>query len=196
MQQGVSNTEACRLVGINRRTGKRWRYGRGASGSNKAAPPIDSVGPPSAPLRYLREADRIHIADRLRGKATVRAIAAELGSGPSTVSREIRRNRHPGSGRYRPYAAQARADARRPAPIAGRSAKTPSCGPPSSDAGREVEPGAGMPRSAGTVPRRPEMQVVHDPAHLAAVADQLNRRPRRTLGWETPAERLHELLAA
>ncbi|WP_245362338.1 IS30 family transposase, partial [Streptomyces albus] len=37
---------------------------------------------------------------------------------------------------------------------------------------------------------------VHDPAHLTAVADQLNRRPRKTLGWETPAERLHKLLAA
>ncbi|GAB1336740.1 hypothetical protein ACE1SV_33300 [Streptomyces sp. E-15] len=37
---------------------------------------------------------------------------------------------------------------------------------------------------------------VHDPEHLAAVADQLNRRPRKTLGWETPAERLHKLIAA
>ncbi|GAA2562930.1 hypothetical protein ABWI13_27435 [Streptomyces koyangensis] len=45
-------------------------------------------------------------------------------------------------------------------------------------------------------PGRPEMHVVHETAHLAAVADQLNRRPRRTLGRETPAERLHELLAA
>ncbi len=25
---GVSNAEACRIVGINRRTGKRWRHGR------------------------------------------------------------------------------------------------------------------------------------------------------------------------
>jgi hypothetical protein len=25
---GVSNSEACRVVGINRRTGTRWRYGR------------------------------------------------------------------------------------------------------------------------------------------------------------------------
>ncbi|MYV99705.1 helix-turn-helix domain-containing protein, partial [Streptomyces sp. SID3343] len=34
---GISNTEACRIVGINRRTGKRWLYGRQASGKNKAA---------------------------------------------------------------------------------------------------------------------------------------------------------------
>ncbi|MFD9476966.1 MULTISPECIES: hypothetical protein [Streptomyces] len=53
MQQGVSNTAACRIVGINRRTGKRWRYGRGASGSNKAAPPMTAVEPPSVPSRYL-----------------------------------------------------------------------------------------------------------------------------------------------
>jgi transposase, IS30 family len=26
--QGFNNSEACRIVGINRRTGKRWRHGR------------------------------------------------------------------------------------------------------------------------------------------------------------------------
>lgn len=36
-------------------------------------PPIYQEAPPSGPSRYLREADRIHIADRLREKATVRA---------------------------------------------------------------------------------------------------------------------------
>ena len=28
MAQGMSNSAACREVGINRRTGTRWRYGR------------------------------------------------------------------------------------------------------------------------------------------------------------------------
>ena len=34
----------------------------------------------------------------------------------------------------------------------------------------------------------------HDQAHLDAIADRLNSRPRETLGWRTPAERLSELL--
>jgi IS30 family transposase len=35
---------------------------------------------------------------------------------------------------------------------------------------------------------------VHDPDHLAEVAAGLNRRPRKTLQWRTPAEALAELL--
>ena len=34
----------------------------------------------------------------------------------------------------------------------------------------------------------------HSPAHLAAVADELNGRPRKTLGWKTPAQALAEVL--
>lgn len=36
---------------------------------------------------------------------------------------------------------------------------------------------------------------VHDADTLAAVALALNTRPRKTLGWKTPAEALDELLA-
>jgi IS30 family transposase len=38
--------------------------------------------------------------------------------------------------------------------------------------------------------------AVHSAEHLAAVADQLNSRPRKTLGWKTPAQALDEFLAA
>jgi hypothetical protein len=31
--KGVGNAEACRIVGINPRTGKRWRHGRKRAGS-------------------------------------------------------------------------------------------------------------------------------------------------------------------
>jgi IS30 family transposase len=130
MDQGLSSAEACKRVGINYRTGKRWRNGRAASGKDKAAPPVRAVRAPEGPSRYLREADRVHIADRLREKASVRQIAAELGRSPSTISREIRRNGMPLRGdtsrwAYRPYAAQARADARRPRPKPGKIGQNP-----------------------------------------------------------------------
>ena len=38
--------------------------------------------------------------------------------------------------------------------------------------------------------------AVHSREDLQAVAAELNGRPRKTLGWETPAERLHKLLTA
>lgn len=44
----------------------------------------------------------------------------------------------------------------------------------------------------GNRPIRPQP---HSREHLYTVAAQLNGRPRKTLGWETPAERLHKLLA-
>ncbi|MFJ3722691.1 IS30 family transposase [Streptomyces sp. NPDC090045] len=133
VDQGIGYLEAARLVGINKRTGKRWRNGRNASGRNKAAPPINSVAPlpepePPAPSRYLNETDRIHIADRLREKATIRRIAAELGRSPSTISREVRRNRTvlPNGGwYYRPHAAHRRAVARRPRPKPGKIGQNP-----------------------------------------------------------------------
>jgi len=37
---------------------------------------------------------------------------------------------------------------------------------------------------------------VHSPEYLAAVADELNGRPRKTLGWDTPAEAMAKLLSA
>ncbi|MDX3646482.1 helix-turn-helix domain-containing protein, partial [Streptomyces sp. MB09-02B] len=168
VQQGYSNKEACRLVGIDERTGRKWRNGRSADHRQKAAPPINAVVPPSGPSRYLREADRIHIADRLREKATVRAIAAELARSPSTVSREIRRNRHPGNGQYRPHAAQARADARRPRPKPGKISRN-----------RELRdfihdrlhlrwsPQQICQALRAQFPQRPEMHVVHETVYQA-----------------------------
>lgn len=130
MEQGYSSKAACRLVGVDIRTGKKWRNGDLSRGQGRRPlPPARKASVVCGPSRYLREDERIHIADRLREKATIRQIAAELGRSPSTVSREIRRNRtvlHDyGRWYYRPHAAQARADARRPRPKSRKISENP-----------------------------------------------------------------------
>jgi IS30 family transposase len=106
--QGLNNSEACRWVGINRKTGNRWRYGRrvrNSAGALVIYPAVKAKEARPRSPRYLSEQERIHIADLLAAKVTVRGIAAELGRAPSTISREIRRNRDP-DGRYRPHHAE------------------------------------------------------------------------------------------
>lgn len=168
MDQGLSSYEACRRVGINIRTGKRWRNGRNLSGKDKARPPALAVVPPEGPSRYLREADRIHIADRLREKATVRQIAAELGRSPSTVSREIRRNRHPTNGQYRPHAAHARAEARRPRPKPGKIGQNPELRDFIQDhLDIRWSPEQICQALRAQFPDRPEMHVAHETVYQA-----------------------------
>src|SRR3954471_10282820 len=76
--QGVSNSEACRLVGINRKTGNRWRYGRKARNSAGAlviyAPVKIAQAKPRSP-RYLSEQERIQVADLQAARMSVRRIA-------------------------------------------------------------------------------------------------------------------------
>ena len=45
--QGFGNSEACRIIGVNRRTGKRWRHGRtitGSGGRRLHYPPVITWG--------------------------------------------------------------------------------------------------------------------------------------------------------
>src|SRR5919202_401642 len=104
MAKGVSNTAACRVVGVNRRTGTRWRRGRTVTNRAGQLLHYEPIVNPRAAIsaRLLSEAERIIIADSLLAGRTIRAIAAELGRSPSTVSREVRRNTEPGAGRYSP----------------------------------------------------------------------------------------------
>jgi IS30 family transposase len=124
VSQGVSNSEACRTVGVNRKTGHRWRYGRTTTdriGRSRTYEPItDSQTSISA--RFLSEDERVTIADGILAGHTVRAIAANLGRSPSTISREIRRNQDPKSGIYHPHRAQLRTAGRRARPKAGKLA--------------------------------------------------------------------------
>ncbi|WP_331735441.1 IS30 family transposase (plasmid) [Streptomyces sp. NBC_01166] len=127
--------------------------------------------PPSGVSRYLREDDRIYIADRLREKATIRAIAAELGHSPSTISREVRRNRTVGTRgqwHYRPHAAQAHADARRPRPKPGKIGQNPELRDfIQNHLDRRWSPEQICQALRARFPRRPEMHVVHETVYQA-----------------------------
>ncbi|WP_314244272.1 IS30 family transposase [Streptomyces sp. DSM 40907] len=214
VDQGTSHLDACGIVGINDRTGGRWRNGRQASGKNKAAPPLVETGPwryteapepaaaqepeDDAPSRHLREADRIHIADRLREKASVRTIAAELGRSPSTISREIRRNRTvlPSSQwHYRPHAAHRRAIRRRPRPKVGKIGQNPEL--------RDfVQHHLTLRWSPEQIchalrrrfPARPEMHVVHETIYQALYVQgrgELKRELTRALRTGRAVRRPH-----
>ena len=88
---GVGTVEACRRVGIGRKTGYRWRAERGGS------PPL-RVADTVRGKRYLSQFERQRIAT-LRGQGLgIREIARRLERAPSTISRELLRNTAPHDG--------------------------------------------------------------------------------------------------
>ncbi|WP_373276216.1 IS30 family transposase [Actinopolyspora erythraea] len=175
MEQGYSSREACRIVGIDPRTGKKWRNGHHSPGlGQKPVPPAgrgerDSSGS----SRYLREDERLHIADRRREKAGIRTIARELGRYPSTISRELRRNATVVGGVrprtiYRPHAAQAHADARKPRPKTGKIAANPQLAEAiQGKLHRKWSPEQIVCWLRRTFPARPEMRVCWETIYQA-----------------------------
>ncbi len=125
--RGVSNAEACRLVGVNRRTGTRWRFGctiTSSSGMEVHYPAMATMKTTCMSARFLSEDERVLIGDRVRAGASLRAIGRELGRPVSTVSREVRRNRDE-AGRYRPFTAHQMAARRLVRPKERRLARDP-----------------------------------------------------------------------
>jgi len=119
MSQGMQNSAACRQVGVNRKTGQRWRLGRIVNDAKRGEYRSDPIVPPGSAAdgsgRYLSDQERIVIADGMRAGRSKRPIAGELGRSVSTVCREVLRNAE-ASGEYRPHAAQQRMLTRRPRP--------------------------------------------------------------------------------
>jgi IS30 family transposase len=108
MRDGVSNAEACRLLGMSRRAGTQLRQA-----SNFQIPPLEKRSESSG--RYLAARERLRIADLLRLGHSIRRIAAELGRHPSTISRELRRHRD-NQGLYLPRTADHDAQLQRARP--------------------------------------------------------------------------------
>lgn len=130
-RQGTSISEACRLVGVNRKTGTRWVHGRRdvnrSTGQERAYAPIVRVvaeSTASGASWFLSEEERVIIADLHHAGVSVRAIAARLERAPSTISRELRRNTL-ANGTYRPFRAQELARRRRTRPRCSKLALNP-----------------------------------------------------------------------
>ena len=97
MRQGMTNTAACKLLGVSRRTGGLIRQRHRHQTAERAAKRLSGG-------RYLSLRERLQIADLLALGLSMRAVAAELGRSPSTVKRELDRHRD-AQGRYLPCGA-------------------------------------------------------------------------------------------
>ena len=161
--------EASRSVGVDRRTGYLWRRGRSitdATGQTVHYPPILPSPPPISP-RFLSEDERVLIADRRHAGATIRAIAAELGRSPSTISREIHRNQNE-NGAYRPFDAHRKAVLRRARPKTGKIAANPHLRTLIQQMlTRRLSPEQISHRLRREHPERPELHVAHETIYQA-----------------------------
>ena len=112
--------------------------------------------------------EREDIAHWLAAGHSVRQIALRVGRSPSTVSRELRRNRSPSPRRYRPFSAQIQATARarrnRPRRLAPG---TPVRGLVCELLRRDYSPGQIAGRLKRDYPARPELHVSHETIYQA-----------------------------
>ena len=102
VRSGLSVVDAAVSAGVSRPSGQRLFARSGGV--------IPSLAEPVSTARLSLD-ERHRIAALRKARFGVRAIAADLGRSPSTISRELRRNAN-GEGRYLPAAAQSRADQR------------------------------------------------------------------------------------
>jgi IS30 family transposase len=110
----------------------------------------------------------MQIADLHRERLPIREIARRVGRSPSTISRELRRNAHPRSGDYRPWAAQQRAVQRRARPKVSKVQAMPELRHFIVRGLRRCwSPEQISRRLRSQFPDRPEMHVVHETIYQA-----------------------------
>src|SRR3954464_5553020 len=88
LQSGVGTVAACKLLGIGRKTGYRWRAENGGLPPGRLAESARSG-------RYLSLLERQRIATLRERGLGVREVARRGGRGPPTISRELRRHQRP-----------------------------------------------------------------------------------------------------
>ena len=132
---GTPRREAAALAGVDIRTAVDWDKGIRKSNNRRIYPDgrvIEYTGnvnrTPTAKaielaalekpinVRYLSLVERETIRDLHVAGGSLRTIATLMSRSPSTISREIARNRQPEHGEYQPYSAHRLAASRRPRP--------------------------------------------------------------------------------
>jgi IS30 family transposase len=206
LNQGMTSLQASRAVGVNERTGRDWA--KGIVKSNNARFTFDGrlvwstpgrARPPQEQrrisARYLSVDERLQIADLRRAEVSVREIARRLERDPATISRELRRNAHPGSGDYRPWAAQRRSASRRARPKQGKLAQNAALRDAVADGlRRRWSPEQISRRLIATYPDLPEMRVSHETIYQALYVQgrgELRRELARCLRTGRAARKPH-----
>ena len=129
--QGFSSLEACRIVGINPRTGKRWRHGRTITARDGRKLHYDPVitrglwsgGRSRTGTCQRRNGCRSPTCAR-RAPGCGRSRSRRAAARPRSA-RELRRNQDPDSGQYRPFTAHKLAMQRRARPRPGKITADP-----------------------------------------------------------------------
>jgi len=154
LQRGEFITDAAAEAGTYRKKGTRWLA---AAGGVRPRRGRDLQG------RYLSFAEREEIALARAGGESMRSIGARLGRSPSTISRELGRNRAPDAGGYRVSTAHAlayqRASRPKPAKLATNLALREHV---ERDLGKKYSPEQIAGRLRVEFPDQPEMQVSHE----------------------------------
>lgn len=116
LSAGVGPVEACRRVGVSRKTGYRWRAEMGGVTAKITHAPSG---------RYLSLFERQRIAALARDGHGPREIGRRLGRSASTISRELRRNARDWDQEYEAVVAHMRAHEQAKRPKAGKIESSP-----------------------------------------------------------------------
>ena len=116
LSSGLNPMEAARVTGVS----KSWIYVLHHKLGGVYRPPGTTFSD-----RYLSREERYELARLFDSGASIRQIATRLGRSPSTVSRELRRNRDPRTDGYQPERAERLAWERQRRPKTSRLSRSP-----------------------------------------------------------------------
>jgi len=168
LRRGEFITDAAEAAGTYRKQGTRWVIANGGVRPRRGRNPQG---------RYLSFAEREETALGRAAGESMRSIAGRLGRSPSTISRELGPNAEL-PGRYRATSAHAQAWGRAARPKPAKLARRPA-----------------RPLDVTEAPKGTDLSV-HSAEHVDAVTRELNTRPRKTLGYLTPAVKFRTEYAA